>query len=80
MPLFTELPRETVRKGYEQRSARGFSWYTEGEIDRKALFDDPHGYATSVSEAFRTVSEEVFSDTHIQHPHINRSNRGARTP
>ncbi len=36
MPLFTELPRETVRKGYEQRSERGFGRYTEHKMDRKA--------------------------------------------
>ena len=34
--LFTELPRETVRKGYEQQSERGFGRYTERKMDRKA--------------------------------------------
>ena len=29
----------------------------------KPLFGDPQGYAASASEAFRTVSEEVFSET-----------------
>src|SRR5215210_7174217 len=34
--LFTDLPRETVRKGYEQQSERGFGRYTERKMDRKA--------------------------------------------
>jgi hypothetical protein len=36
-PLFTSIhqPRgETVRKGCEQRSDRGFGWYTKGQMDR----------------------------------------------
>src|SRR5215208_2549563 len=43
LPLFTELPRETVRKGYEQCSARGFGWYTEGEMDLEAPLCRPAG-------------------------------------
>src|SRR5215210_4997767 len=34
--LFTDLPRETVRKGYEQQSERGLGRYMERKMDRKA--------------------------------------------
>jgi len=36
--LFTGLPRETVRKGYEQHSDRRFCRYTEGNKGRKVPF------------------------------------------
>jgi hypothetical protein len=61
-----ELPRETVRKGYEQRSKRRFGRYMERKMDRKPLLGGPLGYAMSASETFRTVSEEVFSETDTQ--------------
>ena len=35
-PLFTELPRETVRKGCEQRSEREFGHYTEHKMAQEA--------------------------------------------
>src|SRR5215204_6738696 len=40
---FRTVSLETVRKGYEQRSARGFGWYTEDEMDRKAPLCRPIG-------------------------------------
>src|SRR5829696_6615502 len=36
LPLFTESPRETVRKGCEQRSKRGFGRYMEHKMARRA--------------------------------------------
>src|SRR5215207_8238289 len=41
--LFTEVRGETVRKGYEQRSDRGFGWFKEGEMDGKAPLWRPAG-------------------------------------
>jgi hypothetical protein len=35
------FPRETVRKGYEQRSERGFGRYTEAKRGRRATFRCP---------------------------------------
>jgi hypothetical protein len=63
IPLFTKSPRETVRKGYEQRSERGVGRYTGRKMDRKPLLGGPLGYAGSASETFRTVSEGVFPET-----------------
>ena len=37
-PIFSELPRETVRKWFEQRYKCRFSRYTEGKMGRKYLF------------------------------------------
>ena len=62
-PLFTELPGETVRKGCEQRSKRGFGRYTEQKWPEEPLFGGSLGYSGSASETFRTVSEKVFSET-----------------
>jgi hypothetical protein len=35
-------------------------------MDGNPLFGAPQGYAASASEAFRTVSEEVFSEVHMR--------------
>ena len=49
-------------KGYEQRSDRGFGWYTEGEIDRKAPLWRPEGLrcerVRGFSDSFRKPSEK----------------------
>jgi hypothetical protein len=51
-----ERPSE---KGYEQRSERGFGWYTEGKMDQNPFFGGPQGYVEGASEAFRTVSKKL---------------------
>jgi hypothetical protein len=66
---------ETVRKGYEQRSKRRFGRYMERKMDRKPLLGGPLGYARSASETFRTVSEEVFSETQTVCTHYNMQGR-----
>jgi hypothetical protein len=40
-------------------------------MDRKTLLGGPLGYARSASETFRTVSEEVFSETEHSPGHID---------
>ena len=55
--VFSELPLETVRKGFEQRSEPGFGRYTRYEKGREAPSRGSAGrYALDASEAFRTVS------------------------
>jgi hypothetical protein len=36
LSLFTEMPGETVREGFDQRFERGFVQYKEGEMGREA--------------------------------------------
>src|SRR5215211_8402032 len=46
-PFYSQMAKvergETVRKGYEQRSDRGFGWFKEGEMDGKAPLWRPAG-------------------------------------
>src|SRR5687768_14455822 len=66
LPLFTELPRETVRKGV-RTTLRPRIWRVYGGRKRtiKYGFGGPWGYAVGASEAFRTVSEDEFSEVGI---------------
>jgi transposase len=59
-PLFARPRRETVRKGFEQRSEPGFGRYTEYEKGREVPSRGSAGrYALDAPEAFRTVSRET---------------------
>ena len=49
-------------KGFEQRSKHEFGRYTEHEMGQMEPFGSLWGCAASVSETFRTVSEEEFSE------------------
>jgi hypothetical protein len=63
------LPRilllKLSEKGYEQRSEHGFGRYKEGEGAEESVLGGPQSCAIDASEAFRTVSEEGFSEVRI---------------
>ena len=61
---------ETVRKGYEQRSERGFGRYTEHKMDRKAPPCWPvrlrwkrlRDFSDSLSETVRKIAEGLLDE------------------
>jgi hypothetical protein len=56
--LFTQLPRETVRKGFEQRSNCEFDRYTEHEIGQEGASRQPvglrHQHVRDFSDSLRS--------------------------
>jgi hypothetical protein len=62
-----ECLEKLSEKGFEQRSEHGFVRYGEGEGAKKCLLGGPQSCALDTSEAFRTVSEGVFSEVHLLH-------------
>jgi hypothetical protein len=65
-------------KGYEQRSEHGFGRYKEGEGAEESVLGGPQSCAIDASEAFRTVSEEGFSEVRMQDPRAATSLLAAR--
>ena len=66
-PYSPKCLEKLSEKGCEHPSNPEFGWYTEDEMAEKPLLGGPQGYAVGASEAFRTVSEEKFSEVDIQH-------------
>src|SRR5829696_6115807 len=62
LPLFTNVVERLSEKGTSNAPIVDLAGLRRAKWTEKLLCGDLQGYAASASEAFRTVSEEVFSD------------------